>query len=232
MTDFRTGPWMQTACGGALPLIGVQARHIDWRDVARGLALTCRFAGQMRDCRVYSVAQHSVLVSEALEEHGAQAALYGLLHDAHEAYLGDWTSPLKQALAALEGGAEMRALEWTVAKAIHGVAGLAFPPPEPIAGMVKRADLAALATERRDLLSDLRAGVRAAGFDWQALPEPWPDRIRPIAPEFAEQRFLSVLAALLAAPQLDPGEQAGSEGGADGTLSGRVRPGARGQKDA
>ena len=45
-----------------------------------------------------SVAQHSVLVSELVEDRSA--ALWGLLHDASEAYLHDLTRPLKRAIEA------------------------------------------------------------------------------------------------------------------------------------
>ena len=48
----------------------------------------------------YSVAEHSVLISRWLEVQGcgADVALGGLLHDAAEAYTGDITWPMQQAL--------------------------------------------------------------------------------------------------------------------------------------
>jgi hypothetical protein len=65
-------------------------------DVAQGLSHVCRFAGQVKV--FYSVAQHSVLVSKLLDD---RTALWGLLHDASEAYLHDLTRPLKHAMDAL-----------------------------------------------------------------------------------------------------------------------------------
>lgn len=65
-------------------------------DIARSLAYTCRFGGHLR--QPYSVAQHSCLVSDICED----APLEGLLHDAGEAYYGDWSSPLKAAMAPNE----------------------------------------------------------------------------------------------------------------------------------
>ena len=68
-------------------------------DIAHSLAMQCRFTGHTKV--FYSVAQHSVLVSKLLERRGCDHAtvLWGLMHDAAEAYLvGDVATPVKKSL--------------------------------------------------------------------------------------------------------------------------------------
>ena len=59
-------------------------------DVARSLSNICRFGGHVQT--FYSVAQHSVHVSELCNTADAKE---GLLHDAPEGYIGDMVRPLK-----------------------------------------------------------------------------------------------------------------------------------------
>ena len=115
--------------------------------IAHHLAQISRFVGACH--RPYSVAEHSLLVSDILERqgHGTLVQLAGLLHDGHEAWIGDATSPVKQMLgeawATLEGPWAhhvRRAFGLVTVFAVHGAA-------------IKHADLIALATERRDLLT-------------------------------------------------------------------------------
>lgn len=74
-------------------------------DIAVHLSQTCRFGGGTRrgdEPRFYSVAEHSVMVSHVLADRGAhpEYIFAGLMHDAHEAYVGDIPTPLKRLFGA------------------------------------------------------------------------------------------------------------------------------------
>lgn len=73
--------------------LNLRASDIDIRDIAHHLSNICRYTGACP--KFYSVAQHSVLVSRMLAEHGPAMALAGLLHDAAEYVFNDLASPVK-----------------------------------------------------------------------------------------------------------------------------------------
>jgi hypothetical protein len=67
------------------------ADAIDPLDIAHGLSLICRYCGQCR--RFYSVAEHSIILSQIV---APQYRKQALLHDASEAYIGDFPGPFKK----------------------------------------------------------------------------------------------------------------------------------------
>ncbi len=184
MSRVPSGPWVQTASGRAFPLLDPMPDDVEPRDIAAALAKLCRFTGH---CQLpYSVAEHCLRVAAQLP---ADLALYGLLHDAHEAYLGDWSTPLKWAVERLGGGDMLERLEWRIASAIHARFGLPWPLLPEQQAKVKHTDLLLLATERRDLLG--------LGPPWGLeLPEPLPRAIRPMAWASAEAEWLAALSRL------------------------------------
>lgn len=136
-----TGKWMQTYLGKAFWLDYPSSNNggnVSLVDVAHSLAMQCRFGGH--STIFYSVAEHSVLVSQAVP---AEDAAWGLLHDATEAYLGDVVRPLKQLLP------DYQRLEAAVETLICDRFGLTYRMPES----VKDADTRVLLNERAAVMS-------------------------------------------------------------------------------
>ena len=141
MIDVEPGPFIQTLSGRRVNPLDAAPEDIDPVDIANSLANLCRFGGHSRG--FYSVAQHSVIVCDLLEERGAtpDELMAALLHDAAEAYLGDLPHPIKH---RSELGAAFRAAE----KQLEAVIVERFALPEASA-RIKPLDRALLATERR-----------------------------------------------------------------------------------
>jgi uncharacterized protein len=83
---------VETWSGRFVDLARPHPDDIDIDDIATSLARLARFNGHTR--HAWTVAQHSILVARLLDENIA-AARWGLLHDAHEAYIGDISTPVK-----------------------------------------------------------------------------------------------------------------------------------------
>lgn len=166
--------WMQTYGGRMIDLLDPDPALIDIQDIAVSLSRICRFNGH---CAAhYSVADHSARV--ALE--CVCDPLAALLHDAHEAYLGDITRPARQAIDSAGLVETARRLDAAIGEAF-GIDPDRFHSPE-----VKRADNVLLATELRDLM---HSGIRLKNGNDQ-LPEPLAERIVPHTPDVARQVFL------------------------------------------
>ncbi len=146
-------------------------------DIAHALGNQCRYSGHTHE--FYSVAEHSVRVAGILEEAGSpwDVVLFGLLHDAAEAYLVDLPRPLKldSALGEVYQVAEERCLQAVVCH-------FGLWPTEP--PQVRAADLRMLATERRDLMPGEEV--------WAVIADtvPLPDVIEPWEPRDARETFL------------------------------------------
>jgi hypothetical protein len=185
------GPWIMTASGRAYHFLTPSPAEIEIRDIAAHLARLARFNGATRG--FYSVAQHSVQVADLLPmTHDGALQLYGLLHDAHEAYLGDSTTPLKKARRALAGVKPDEAdpdtrLAQRCQRTIHEALGLPEPDAEE-QRLVREADFLAFAIERRDLMPSPRPGVP----DWDVnLPDTRGHKlIRQLAWDMAEDVFM------------------------------------------
>ncbi|EIZ1085991.1 HD family hydrolase [Klebsiella oxytoca] len=140
-------PWIKTLSRKRFDFLNPDPASICIEDIACALSNICRFTGHLET--MYSVAQHSVLVSELVP---AELALEALLHDGSEAYCNDISSPLKTLLP------EYREIEGRIQTAINHRFGI-FTPKNPL---IKRADLIMLSTEMRDL----------GEYDTDEIPDP------------------------------------------------------------
>ena len=129
--------------------------------------------------KFYSVAQHSVIVASVVP---FQDALWGLLHDASEAYLVDLPSPIKKNSLL---GEEYQKIE----KNVMGIVAKRFGISRAEPPSIHYADMILLRTEMRDLMGcDVQIDNK-----YSALPftiEPW-------SPDRAEQEFLATFMNLL-----------------------------------
>jgi len=163
--------WIQTYSGRRFWVLAPHADDVDIRDIAHHLSLICRFTGA---CKYhYSVAQHSLLVSELVPD---DCRLWALLHDAAEAYLSDVARPVRRQLG-------IDHIEAPILYAIAEKFELDWPMPEE----VHCADQIALATERRDLMNPCK-------FQWGQIKgvAPDPRRIMPMSSIQAKEDFLDI----------------------------------------
>ena len=88
--------WIQTFSGKKLDPLNPQPQSLDIESIVHALTNVCRWGGH---CKIHwSVAQHSILVSDILRHqgHSEEIQFWGLMHDAAEAYLGDVCRPVKK----------------------------------------------------------------------------------------------------------------------------------------
>ena len=152
------GNWIQTYSGKKVDPLNLKPEDVEIIDIAHSLALTCRFTGHCPE--FYSVAQHSVLVSQ----HCPTEKLWGLLHDAPEAYMADISRPVKQGIRDKHGQI-LDNIEWSIMEAIIKK----FNLPEPKDGRstpkeVLDADLQMLLTEGKHFF-----GKTKMYYEWESL---------------------------------------------------------------
>lgn len=173
--DQRRGDWIQVYSGRPFWPLDPRPDEVHIEDIAHALALKCRYGGH--SLTFYSVAEHSVLVSRHV---APEHALWGLLHDAAEAYLADIPRPVKRDLQG------WHAIEAAVMRAVCLRFGMALDePPE-----VKHIDLA-ITTDEKD-------AIMCRGPEWSGLLPPIGADIQALLPHEAERAFLQRFAELTA----------------------------------
>jgi len=167
----RKGDWLQTFSGVQFWPIDPQIEDIRLVDIAHGLAYTCRYNGH---CNIfYSVAEHSIIISEQIPNEKPEEQLFALLHDASEAYISDIPRPLKP---YLDGYSRIeRNIENTIDK-FFGLTDVSKVE-------TKRLDKAILADEKEQVM-----GIAPA--DWFLENPPLGITISGWPPEPAYRRFL------------------------------------------
>jgi hypothetical protein len=130
---------------GTVDLAALQPGDFGAPMIAGALAKINRFTGQTR--RPWSVAAHSLLVEALCPTQALKG--WALLHDAHEAFIGDITTPAFEFIRASGSGV-------AVANAVHNAKGRLDRAigaawscvPQPMSLEIRRADWIALQTER------------------------------------------------------------------------------------
>lgn len=189
MNNLADAGSIETFTGLAFHLLEPAQDEICIEDIAHALSQQCRYTGHTR--RFLSVAEHSYNVSLLVPE---SDQLWGLLHDASEAYIGDLSRPLKHSTPA---GAPYLEIEDRIMREICRKFDLPFKMPPS----VKRADNMMLLAEKRDLMTSLpwskeASEVNAAGYEAARV------RVLGLTPIDAEIMFLSRFSELRRARQL------------------------------
>ncbi|CAD5274709.1 conserved hypothetical protein [Bosea sp. 62] len=202
-------PWAQTASGRALPLgRAIEPGGLDIRrDVGVPLGNTGRFANQTASGILYSVAQHCCIGADWImaQTFDYRLAMAFLIHDAPEGPLGDWTTPVLQAMQMVldemrrEAGHDLvprismaaikKRISDPIDRYVHAEAGLPWPLPREIASYVHLIDRRMLKIEREHLLA---RPPRAwdAGIE-QLKPLPLKQRIKPMSSAKAAENWIN-----------------------------------------
>jgi hypothetical protein len=168
---WLNGDWYRSYSGAELVADNPDPASIKLEDIAHHLSMICRFGGA---CPVfYSVASHSVYVTDLLP---TELKVEGLLHDATEAYVGDMIKCIKRHCK------DYQRLEHVWELAIRDRFGLPTRPAPAVKAAIKRADIAALLAERRDIFKDRTA--------YNEISEPGPLTAVTASPAVAKALFL------------------------------------------
>jgi hypothetical protein len=164
--------FVRTFSGAEVDLLHPTQESLRIEDIAHHLSKLDRYNGA--GAYPYSVGQHCLLVAEVLPP---LLKLWGLLHDATEAYLGDVVAPLKSLCS------DYRFIEQNLMKHIACRFGLSLPRPSAI----KTADKGIMVAEMHQVMNwpDLAcrqevepAPVRIWQRPWQAVREEFLKRFR------------------------------------------------------
>ncbi|OAN44488.1 phosphohydrolase [Magnetospirillum moscoviense] len=188
MGEIGDRAWQRMLSGRRLDILNPSPLDIEIEDIALGLSRLARWNGQTHGEHGYSVAQHSILVTELVATNSpdmpVQCLLAGLLHDGPEFVTSDLVTPFKRAV-----GKGYMELEARMAEAIHTAFGLPAVLPEQWRAAVDSADRLAAFLEAVHLAGFSELEARRL-FGWKkSMPaieiDPWSSAI-------AREKFLAV----------------------------------------
>jgi uncharacterized protein len=153
-----------TYTGVAFDLLDPRPEDVKLADLTVPMSGILRFNAHL--ARSVNLLQHSKLVFDLV---GWKAKPYALLHDAHEAYIGDIATPVAAALAGISWGAfgAIATLKDGLDEAIYDAFGLRMPESD-IIEEVTEADRMALSIERQAFADPGPEEL------WIGLPDPLP----------------------------------------------------------
>ena len=172
--------WQRMLSGRRLDLLAPAPQDIAIEDIAHGLARVARWNGQTSGAHAFSVAQHSLIVTDIVAHLNADFdAPYlraALLHDAPEYVIGDLISPFKSAI-----GLDYKAFEMRLLAAIHERFDIPRQLDDKTNTAIKTADRIAAFYEATGLagFSVEEAHLFFGAFE---LPKLLSDRLRDLAP--------------------------------------------------
>jgi hypothetical protein len=167
--------WMQNLNGKQVFPFDPTPMDFDILIVAGVLSKKCRFNGHGK--AFFSVAQHSVLVSQCLENESPEIQMQGLLHELDEIYFPDIPRPIKK-------NPEFAALINPVLEK-QMIAGCKyFGISYPFSPKVWEADNACLEAEKEDFMEPCEVPWSVSSFRYPKKP------IIPLLPGAAEVLFL------------------------------------------
>tara|TARA_R110002124_G_scaffold99205_7_gene244998 strand:- start:276 stop:893 length:618 start_codon:yes stop_codon:yes gene_type:complete len=178
--------WQRMISGRRLNLLEPSPFDVEIEDIAHGLARVARWNGQTMGDHAFSVAEHSVVVLEILDQlypgTPHKWRLAALLHDSPEYVIGDMISPFKAAL-----GVNYRDFEDRLEAAVHLRYGLPPKLPKEVKRKVKRADVCCAYFEATQIAGFSHAeSVKFFGRP----PADLEIEIRPLPVKQAQQLFL------------------------------------------
>lgn len=163
---------IQTNSGKMIDVKHMTPDDVDLNDIAHALSMICRYNGHCS--KFYSVAEHSVYVSQICQEEDAK---WGLMHDAVECYVGDMIRPLKN----MDEATAFMDIEDNLQLVIAEKFGLDKVIPES----VHWADDVVLLAEKDQLIP--------VNHDWGFREDhtKWPKKIHAWSPQEAKFNFLN-----------------------------------------